>query len=500
LRGDLRDYSVNRLLQAVLAENLNGCLTVRREGVSRGLYIKGGMIVYASSTERVDRLGEIFISQGLLTRDEVDQALSQSEPARRLGRILLVEGKITPQDLFLGVSAQVVSILERMRSWRKGEYEFEVLREPSPGTVLLRIPLALYLGTPVKGRYEPAHGRSQSADESQDPDLHEVADAGPPTAHAAEEAQPETVPPGEPGGKELDLTPEEVSGEGFEEDEIEISLEDEDELRGTTSYGEIDLGAAPEDRESAESKVLEEITFQVQELRARLSGEPHRLLGVKENAGKEEIRESYDYFSRLLDPERLPEALPEDIASSARDLYGRITAAFQDMINKPTPASVDRIAPPPGRIAPVAPPPAADSLPPESRPRRSYFRAKKLIEKGNYWQAADALREAVRQQPDEAEYRNLLGICLVQTGRRLHEAEEHIKEAIRLDPGNPDYVTSLGMAYKSGRFYKKARRMFEQALFYDKGHTQARKELRNLPVEEKRADKPKKVWSKLFGK
>jgi Flp pilus assembly protein TadD len=95
-------------------------------------------------------------------------------------------------------------------------------------------------------------------------------------------------------------------------------------------------------------------------------------------------------------------------------------------------------------------------------------------------------------------YRNLLGYCLMQTGRRLHEAEEHIKEAIRLDPGNPDYITNLGLVYKAGRFYSKAKDMFQQALLYDKRHEMARRELR---IASRMVDPGggKPLWKKIFG-
>jgi len=131
--------------------------------------------------------------------------------------------------------------------------------------------------------------------------------------------------------------------------------------------------------------------------------------------------------------------------------------------------------------------------------RRLFYRAKEQMAKGNYWQATDALRQVVRKRPKEAMYRNLLGFCLMQTGRRLHEAEEHVREAIRLEPGNPDYITNLGLVYKAGRFYSKAKDMFLQALIYDKRHKMARRELREVSrlVDTGEA---KPIWKKIFGK
>ena len=119
--------------------------------------------------------------------------------------------------------------------------------------------------------------------------------------------------------------------------------------------------------------------------------------------------------------------------------------------------------------------------------------------KGNYWQATDSLRQVVRKRPREAMYRNLLGFCLMKTGRRLHEAEEHIREAIRLDPGNPDFITNLGLVYKAGRLHSKAKDMFQQALIYDKRHKMARQQLREVtPLADPGVPRP--IWKKIFGK
>ena len=77
MQGKLEEYSVLRLLQKILDENRAGCLMVTRAGVERKLYVRGGMVIYASSTEPEDRLGEIFVTQGKLTRKEVDEVLAR---------------------------------------------------------------------------------------------------------------------------------------------------------------------------------------------------------------------------------------------------------------------------------------------------------------------------------------------------------------------------------------------------------------------------------------
>ena len=69
---------MTRLLKIVLEEQVSGALIVTRGDTTRTLYIKGGMITYATSTESQDRLGEIFIVQGKLTQEEVRGAFKKA--------------------------------------------------------------------------------------------------------------------------------------------------------------------------------------------------------------------------------------------------------------------------------------------------------------------------------------------------------------------------------------------------------------------------------------
>jgi tetratricopeptide (TPR) repeat protein len=245
--------------------------------------------------------------------------------------------------------------------------------------------------------------------------------------------------------------------------------------------------------EEENEKLIEEVTFQVQELRRRRGRDPYTFLGVKPGAGKDQVHEAYHYLAKLLHPDQHPQGLSEALSREAGDLFKEAAAAFQDA------GSSGAAAPAPAKIGLGRVPAPKDALQEGDETREMYFWAKECIAKGNYWQASDAMRQVVRRKPDGAMYRNLLGICLMHTGRRLHEAEEHIREAIRLDPGNPDFIANLGLIYKSGRFYKKARKMFEQTLMYDRKHELARQELRKLPRDMEQNRRSQTFWNKLFG-
>jgi hypothetical protein len=153
LRGKLEEHSFSDLMRSLLRERRDGCLSVARGAVTRRIYLRDGMIIYGSSNDPADRLGEILTIQGKLSKADHKKYWEESLAGNRLlGITLLVNGKITLHDLYQAVTAQVVTIFDRLQKWRKGDYEFIEGSEPAAGAVLLRIPLALYLKADGGGR------------------------------------------------------------------------------------------------------------------------------------------------------------------------------------------------------------------------------------------------------------------------------------------------------------------------------------------------------------
>ncbi len=107
---------------------------------------------------------------------------------------------------------------------------------------------------------------------------------------------------------------------------------------------------------------------------------------------------------------------------------------------------------------------------PWSRPSEPFLRA------GFYFlseeirdsaQAIDALREAVRLEPDSAEALNALGYTLADVGQepeQFAEALELTRKAADLSPGNPMILDSLGWAQFKNNDLKGARRALREAV------------------------------------
>lgn len=471
LRGKLEEHPFPTLLRALFRERRDGCLTISRGAITRRLYLRGGMITYGSSTERQDRLGEILIAQGKLSRSDHKKYWEQSKAGNRLlGITLLVNDRITPNDLYQGVTAQVVTILERLQKWHKGDYEFEEGREPAAGTVLLRIPLALYLRTDSEKKpaaKKPATVKAATEKPAgKKPVKRKDAAVEPPPAAL----DPATEQPRSSG----------VAGDEEQEFEIHEEPVDEETISPEAVH---------------EMECVGEVSFMVQELRKRLDQDPFALLGVPADADRPVIQAAYHRIAKVLHPDRLPRGCMPELLHEAGDIYREVTVAAQaaeERLSRKTDA------------APGAEPTdqRAQPLPSEEdQAKRFFVKGREWISKRNYWQAADALRQSVRLKPAEAIYRQYLGLALMQT-KRMHEAEEHLVEAVRLEPNNPGHFVNLGRVYRSGRLFKKAREAFERALRIDPRDEHARDELSDLPEELPPGHKTAGVgiFKKLFGK
>jgi tetratricopeptide (TPR) repeat protein len=67
--------------------------------------------------------------------------------------------------------------------------------------------------------------------------------------------------------------------------------------------------------------------------------------------------------------------------------------------------------------------------------------------KGEHAQAEQTLRSLIQQAPEDANALNSLGYMLAERGQKLDEAVSLLQQALKLEPGNPSYLDSLGWAY-----------------------------------------------------
>jgi hypothetical protein len=137
LAGRLQGFSLPDLLWALCRNAVTGVLRLRRADVERAVYVEEGRIVFASSSDPDDRLGEQFLRRGVITIDQLEAAISRLATGKRLGTLLVEAGHLDAERLVDGVLEQVEGIVLDLFEWEDGEYRFE--RGPLPTDELIKL-------------------------------------------------------------------------------------------------------------------------------------------------------------------------------------------------------------------------------------------------------------------------------------------------------------------------------------------------------------------------
>jgi hypothetical protein len=126
--GNIRGNPLSEILEGLRTRKATGTLTLRRDNVTKSIYIRDGLIIFATSSSGHDRLGEILVKTGKLTQENLDHALKlygKSAGLKKLGAVLVENGLVTPKDLFGSLKVQVKDIIYSLFLWQDGEYRFD---------------------------------------------------------------------------------------------------------------------------------------------------------------------------------------------------------------------------------------------------------------------------------------------------------------------------------------------------------------------------------------
>jgi len=138
--GRLDDLALPDLLASICGRQETGVLHLTRPPLSKSIYIEGGRILFATSNDPDDRLGELLLRRGVLRAHHLEKALDSLGRPKRLGAVLVEMGYLKPEELVSGVVQQVQEIIYGLFLWYDGEYRFA--RGPLPSRELITLKLS----------------------------------------------------------------------------------------------------------------------------------------------------------------------------------------------------------------------------------------------------------------------------------------------------------------------------------------------------------------------
>ncbi len=127
LEGTIKDFGLPDIFQLIGLQRKTGLLTLKHDQDQVTVFFENGMVVNADSASKrlEDRLGNVLVKQGKLSKERLEEALStQKQTLQRLGHVLITQRYITSKDLKDAITVQVSQIVFKVFRWRDGEYHF----------------------------------------------------------------------------------------------------------------------------------------------------------------------------------------------------------------------------------------------------------------------------------------------------------------------------------------------------------------------------------------
>jgi hypothetical protein len=120
--GRLADHEFADIVSEVHARRWSGLLTLNHMGVEKSMRVQEGRLVFASSSSRDDRLGELLLRRGRITLHQYVAAGRAVGSGKRLGAILVEQGALDARELVQAVVEQTQEILYSAFQWTEGLY------------------------------------------------------------------------------------------------------------------------------------------------------------------------------------------------------------------------------------------------------------------------------------------------------------------------------------------------------------------------------------------
>lgn len=146
---DLEQTPLPEILFTIYRHLAPGVLECVRGSERKRIYVDAGQIVYASSNQVRDSLGDKLLREGKITRAEYDESVRRLvDSGKRQGVILSEMGVIDPATLFVALREQIDDIVWPVFSWNAGRLTFTPGRDKQLEFVKLdiAIPQAIVFG------------------------------------------------------------------------------------------------------------------------------------------------------------------------------------------------------------------------------------------------------------------------------------------------------------------------------------------------------------------
>jgi tetratricopeptide (TPR) repeat protein len=469
LKGNTREISLPKILAFLNRQRQTGTLLLSTPSFTKKVYLLKGDAIFASSTFEDDRLGEMLVKAGKITMEQYDESvrLLKKKTGKRQGAILVELGYITPKDLFWGVKYQVREIIYSMFLIEGAEYEFIEGEIPENEVITLKLSMGNLICDGVKRIDNLTRIRNELPGTeaviglSKDPvSLFQDVELTP------QDRKLLSAIDGIKTVKEVIDSAWIGSFEGMKVlyvlwslgviEEKEKTVPKVEEIEETVSLEEI-LQPVSEDESAFLSKV-EELYSSL----GRLT--PYQLLDADGTSDEETLKRNYYRLTREFHPDRYFSAADPSIKDKLTSIFDALTNAYSKLAGQTRP---DRLTVPEALKGP----------PSTGNGEKRFKQGVQEFRNGNFSGAVELFRSAAESDPKNPRYWSYLSLSLTKIPRGIKDAKDALLEAIKLEPVNADHYANLGLIYLRQGMKKDASEQFGKALKIDPGNAKAKKGL-----------------------
>ena len=140
--GDLGETPLPEMLATIHRNHVPGVLEAQLAEFTKRVFIIGGDIIFASSTNRAESLGDVLLASGRITAEQLHDSVMRllDNPRKRHGQILVEMGLLSEAEMRAAVLEQVQRIVWSLFDLTEGKVTFTLVEDRADEVYKLRIP------------------------------------------------------------------------------------------------------------------------------------------------------------------------------------------------------------------------------------------------------------------------------------------------------------------------------------------------------------------------
>lgn len=480
LEGNLAKASYPILLVTINKKKLTGELRLRYGTAAKSIFFLSGRPMYSASNQISDRLGITVLKQGLISKDQYDEAvrlMQQSNGAVKIGQALIRLGFLTDYELTFTLREQYKKILISLFQWTEGDYTFIKTDNIIEQNDALNVPLNDLI---LQG-LEESYTFMRVEKEIGNLDIIFMA-----TPSGMENLQTGKIK--DKYKKSFNLvdgikTLREIMNSDPEKGEENIMAVYALYICGYLAIKEVRSSDSEQgDMHSISPEMI------IKKFKDLPDQNYYQILGIDSKASSNDIKKAYFRLAKLYHPDKFRGEEYKDLKKHIDEIFNKISQAHKVLTSVSKRSEYEKSM--------STPKEDQETIQKFTKVRNAELRfieGKAAFQRGKFDEALEALKWAIQLNPDESEYHRLMGQTYISkylpSQPEFMQADEFFKKSIQLRKDDPENYFFYAQYQKRIGNQDGAYTNFKKAVELRPGYHEAIREVR---LYEMRADKNKK--------